>query len=820
MKWMGGIERAAMTLLLAAAVAPAARCEQGLLTFVFGPSSQETAKQGARAAESAARQWLRTAGHVVEIRHAGSSDAERLDAHLNSKKLEQVFTDAALAARDSEPPAFLVSLDAATQAAGLYAGVRMVAAVLNTPPLSSDEEYTLQHLVDVCRDHAVRVVVLDIERDAKGQPKNALADLATKTGGLWLSEAKDLESSILVAAAAANEPAPAAPIPAEPTRAAAAAPRTPGGIPPFEIPVHVRFIRLSGRGYVSSGVASEYGTGMDNANLSDETYQANETVQPMQGLLTVETPLNGLKFDKDDRTGTYEGRARVTVLVRNGKGAVVWSQRKDVNIHGPLRKLDARLKGSLFYLHGVTLGARGSYTLEAKVEDLVSGFSGVIRTPLRTSHDASGLVASDALAVRPFKGSADHYEADQVFSYEGEALAPVLNPVFRAEDPVDLRLYLVLYPDIHSAPPELSVEIQRDGRVVARMPLQFSSPMANTSMEGKFGTMQGYGLSGAAMVGGQSKEFPYLADLKGAKFSPGDYQAVISIRQGNRVITRTVAFRVVGKAPLQVARAGAKAAAAEDEYANVVLPEIEPVSVDMSGLKLPHAEQQRLWDEAAKSAMSYLSRLPNFRCTQETHRFAAPVKAASQLKETDSFKDDLMYEDGKETYRTVEINGVKADGAALSKQGVHSRNEFGSMLRGLFDPDTAATYKWTGRAMAMGVLCEVFDVQVAKPRTNFVMRYRGRREPAAYTGRVFIDADTGMVRRLTIQGEGLPKDFPLQSPAFSLDYGMVRIGDTDYLLPLRSLLQLREGKTFVRNETVFRDYRRFEAESDIQFQKN
>jgi hypothetical protein len=33
------------------------------------------------------------------------------------------------------------------------------------------------------------------------------------------------------------------------------------------------------------------------------------------------------------------------------------------------------------------------------------------------------------------------------------------------------------------------------------------------------------------MAGGQAKEFPYLADMKGAKFSPGDYKAVISIRQ-------------------------------------------------------------------------------------------------------------------------------------------------------------------------------------------------------------------------------------------------------------------------------------------------
>ena len=51
------------------------------------------------------------------------------------------------------------------------------------------------------------------------------------------------------------------------------------------------------------------------------------------------------------------------------------------------------------------------------------------------------------------------------------------------------------------------------------------------------------------MIGGQAKEFPYLADLKGAKFPPGDYRRE-SFRSGRRksVIKRVVAFQVVGKA--------------------------------------------------------------------------------------------------------------------------------------------------------------------------------------------------------------------------------------------------------------------------------
>jgi len=48
---------------------------------------------------------------------------------------------------------------------------------------------------------------------------------------------------------------------------------------------------------------------------------------------------------------------------------------------------------------------------------------------------------------------------------------------------------------------------------------------------------------------------------------------------------------------------------------------------------------------------------------------------------------------------------------------------------------------------------------------------------------------------------------------------MVKIGEDDYLLPLRSVLQLRQAKVFVRNEAVFRDYRKFRAESHIKYDK-
>ena len=74
-------------LLLAVPFAPGLYAEVGLLTFVFGPSSQEAARQSAHAAAAAARHWVQTGGGVVEIRRAGNPDIKRIDKVPDAREM-------------------------------------------------------------------------------------------------------------------------------------------------------------------------------------------------------------------------------------------------------------------------------------------------------------------------------------------------------------------------------------------------------------------------------------------------------------------------------------------------------------------------------------------------------------------------------------------------------------------------------------------------------------------------------------------------------------------------------------------------------------
>lgn len=328
------------------------------------------------------------------------------------------------------------------------------------------------------------------------------------------------------------------------------------------------------------------------------------------------------------------------------------------------------------------------------------------------------------------------------------------------------------------------------------------------------------------MKGEQKSQFPYLATIRGAKLAAGDYEARAIVRQGRNVLSRGVRFRVEGEgtagqaAPPPVAGdAPAAAAPADDDSSPVILPPVDAAELDRSGPALPAEEAARYWEESALKVRDSSERLPSFRCVQETRRLSAPARDATDFKERDVFIHEVTYENGQESYRTVSINGLKADGHKGLVEGVKSSGEFGTMLRSIFSQNVAAEYKWAGRAMAGGTLCRVFDVEVPKERSNFVMAHNGLQEIAGYQGRVYIDEETALVRRITIQGEGPPKKFGLQSPSMTLDYGLVKIGDTDYLLPLRSVLQARQGRSVMRNETIFRDYHKFEAKSSIVFEE-
>jgi hypothetical protein len=80
----------------------------------------------------------------------------------------------------------------------------------------------------------------------------------------------------------------------------------------------------------------------------------------------------------------------------------------------------------------------------------------------------------------------------------------------------------------------------------------------------------------------------------------------------------------------------------------------------------------------------------------------------------------------------------------------------------------------------------------------------------AFHGLVFIDTATRNVRRISLEADNLPRDFPTHSTSIGVDYDYVAINGHDYLMPISAEMRLRQGRhEAVMNTIEFRNYRRF-----------
>jgi hypothetical protein len=94
---------------------------------------------------------------------------------------------------------------------------------------------------------------------------------------------------------------------------------------------------------------------------------------------------------------------------------------------------------------------------------------------------------------------------------------------------------------------------------------------------------------------------------------------------------------------------------------------------------------------------------------------------------------------------------------------------------------------------------------------------RGDRATVAYHGLVFADPEKGAVVRLTAIAEDIPTRFDFSKAASELSYGAVEIAGKSYLLPVMSVYSGLSDAGLFRNESEFRDYKRFGSESSIKF---
>jgi hypothetical protein len=226
--------------------------------------------------------------------------------------------------------------------------------------------------------------------------------------------------------------------------------------------------------------------------------------------------------------------------------------------------------------------------------------------------------------------------------------------------------------------------------------------------------------------------------------------------------------------------------------------------------------------KAKEAAESFTETLPNYICQQFTARFVNTSHITSWQPQ-DVVSAEVVYENGRESYRNLAINGKPVKKGMEELSGSWSTGEFGTLLRDVFSPATAAEFHYRRDSSIAGMSAAVYDYQVKRENSHWRVQVPSQSVFPAYKGSVWIDKKNGRVLRIEMQASGIPGEFPLDTVETAADYEYVRIGGgtQQFLLPVHSeSLSCQRGTSICSRNTIdFRNYKKYSGEASITFDK-
>ena len=196
--------------------------------------------------------------------------------------------------------------------------------------------------------------------------------------------------------------------------------------------------------------------------------------------VTFEIPLSELKAVSDPKTGNAHFQAGLVAFIHNQSGEVVRKVSRELAREVPSASLADLGKNRILYAEPVELPP-GHYVIDAAVTDEPSGKTSVKRVSLFVD-PAKNLSLSSLELVRRFEPLNGPRNPQSPFELENGRITPTLTGSVAAGNP--LSLYFVVYPTKpgDAGATNVTVELMRDGKEIARKPLSLASPDSDGSI--------------------------------------------------------------------------------------------------------------------------------------------------------------------------------------------------------------------------------------------------------------------------------------------------------------------------------------------------
>jgi hypothetical protein len=149
--------------------------------------------------------------------------------------------------------------------------------------------------------------------------------------------------------------------------------------------------------------------------------------------------------------------------------------------------------------------------------------------------------------------------------------------------------------------------------------------------------------------------------------------------------------------------------------------------------------------------------------------------------------------------------------------GLISTGQFALAARSVF-VDTSPQIQFAGNETLKGRRVLKYDYRIPYLARGWTLTFGAQTVTVGAHGSFWADAATLDLMRLDKHADDIPPDLAFSEARTAVDYGRVRIGDADVLLPQSAevVLTLQNHETFI-NRTEFSQCRAYRAESSIHF---
>lgn len=269
--------------------------------------------------------------------------------------------------------------------------------------------------------------------------------------------------------------------------------------------------------------------------------------------------------------------------------------------------------------------------------------------------------------------------------------------------------------------------------------------------------------------------------------------------------------------------------------------------LQLPAAEIPHrpapdvATQRQILALTAEYVIRQAHVLPNLYATRLTVGFRNMARAVLLARGEGMARDwQPVQPVGRSSIVVTYRNGAEVEGKALRpnerNRPLVTTGEFGPILGMVLYDAAHASLRWAHWEQGSSGLEGVFAYAVPLPQSQYEPGYccvRGQpvQQRSAYHGEIAVDPATGVIRRLTIETDGLAGG-PLVWTGTMVRYGEVVLGGKTYICPLRtvSITQALPGKATnpagmappgpgldngwlqtLLNDTVFENYHLFRA---------